>query len=325
MRQSIYALTLVLLLTAAAGTRAQQFYNFAISSSTYTELTNDTPISTVPTTVGYYLRVPFKMEAFGVPFDFGESDTSVVVFVGAYVAPRNFGLGRIGVFDAFTSDLRNRDSGSAISYVLEGSGEDKVLKFQWKNMALNGHPASDYVNVQLWLYQKDNSFEVHVGPNRVTSRTAYFGYTGPSVGTFLSNADLTAYLGMYHLFGSPASPAPDRFNPYVPMSATPPDGIVYRFTYTKGASVAVSEKETSGASFHPNPTTGATYITLPESLRAARPTMILHDMMGREALRLDEVNDGDRIETDMLGAGVYYVTLRKGEKVYAGERIVVRR
>jgi len=324
MRHSIYALTLVLLLSLGAGARAQQFYDFTAGTAPYTELANDTLISIRPTTVGYYLRVPFKMEAFGVPFDFGESDTSIVVFVGAYVAPRNFALGRIGVFDAFTADLRNRDSGSAISYVVEGTGEDKVLKFQWKNMALQGHSASDFVNVQLWLYQKDNSFEVRVGPNRVTARTAYFGYTGPSIGTFLSNSDLTAYLGMYHLFGSPASPTPDRFNPYVPMSATPPNGAMYRFTYTKGASVAGDARAMSGVAFHPNPTAGATSITLPEALREARPTMILHDVMGAEALRVENVMDGDRIETEALSAGVYYVTLRVKGRVYAGGSIIVR-
>jgi hypothetical protein len=324
MRQPIYAFIAVLLLCAAARSSAQQYYSYAVSTAPYTDLENDSLISVIPDTLGYYLSVPFSMEAYGLRFSFADNPPSSLAFVPGLVVLINSEEQRLCSFDAFSADLRLRDSGSSISYTLEGAEGEKLLKIQWKDMALNGNPASDVVNAQLWLSQKDNSFEVHIGHCSVTGTAAYYSYFGPSIGTFLSSVDVKKYYSTFHLIGNPAAPNPETQNAYYPMNSTPKEGMVYRFIYAKPASVATVGTQRSGVVFTPNPTTSGVRIELPDALAATHPTLELYDVMGRDVMRRENVATGDRIPTDGLAAGMYYATLRESGRVHPAGTIVVR-
>lgn len=333
MRRTIYPLLVVLLLCGGARLSAQEYYTTSVAVGTYTELENATVVigdssQIVNEFSGVGIKGPFTIEAFGQTLDFSR-DPSPVIFAGGFIAVDVTAKQRLYVFDGFTSKFAWRDSSTSVSMALEGRQGEGVLKVQWKNMALAGNPAGDFANMQIWFREKDNSFEVHVGPNHVTGTAGYFGNNGPAIGGFVTTYDFTRYdLGL-HLTGDPAKPGVNN-TPlgYYPLSATPANGTIYRFAYKKSSSsVAAQAHEESGAAiaFLPNPFGDRTRLHLPAKLRAvaAGGTLTLHDALGREALRVDDVADGAEIERGTLPAGVYYVTVRKGDQVFNGGTVVV--
>jgi hypothetical protein len=324
MRRSIYALALLLLLAVPRMLSAQGYYSFSVDSGAYADLAGASLISTVPDTTGYYLTIPFTIEAFGVPFAFDQDSMNVIVFDAGFVAVINSNAQRLCSFDAFVADMQPRGNASSISYTLDGKEGEKVLKIQWKNMVMRGNAASDFADAQLWFFQKDNSFEVHVGPHHVTGQAAYYSYFGPSIGAFLANPDVTTYYDTYHLVGNPREPNPEERNAYYPMNRTPDEGMIYRFIYERPASVE-RVVASSGAVIYPNPSSDVAWLRLPEALHGAHPTLLVSDMLGREVMRVDGVADGDRIATSALSNGLYLVTLREGGHVYSGGSLVVRR
>lgn len=315
---------LTALLTGTVRVSAQQFYTVARSTGTYTDLVNPTVIIDKPDTVGYGVSLPFSMEAFGLPLDFRQTPSNTFIFSGAFLAVAVPSQQRLCVFDAFVSQLAWRDSTSSLAYTLEGIEGEKMLKVEWKNLGMVGNPGTDFVNVQLWLSQKDNSFEVHVGPNSVTGTTAYYGYSGPSIGGFVSTYDFSTYYSTFHIRGNPANPGTDSQQPYYPMSATPSNGTIYRFSYIKPSAVTEHPDRASAAvAFQPNPCSDRSRIELPAAFDGKRPALILHDALGREALRIEHVATGDVIERGGLAAGIYYVQLSEGGHAYNGGRLVI--
>ncbi|MEO5928867.1 MAG: T9SS type A sorting domain-containing protein [Candidatus Kapaibacterium sp.] len=322
MRSLMYALALVLLLCGGGALSAQTYYTPSTSAGTYTELTDATVVSNMPDTVGYGVSIPFTMEAFGTRFDFQSSPATVYIFSSGFIAiaPAD----RIYSFDAFVSMLAWRDSTSSISYRLDGDPGQQVLKVQWKNMRMVGNPVGDFVNVQMWLSQKDNSMEVHVGPNHVTGTAAYYSYSGPAIGGFVASADFSVYYNTFHLTGNPLKPGTDRKQGYYPMGGTPADGMIYHFSYKAPSSVDEPVRNASAVSFAPNPCADRSRIELPADMGGKHPTLIVHDLLGRDLLRIDNVVSGDYIERGNLAPGIYVVTLRDGDRVRDGGIFRVR-
>lgn len=329
MRRIIYPLPLILLLCCGIRLSAQQYYGISTSTGTYTDLEN--PIVAISDSSGMTsefsgqgVKMPFVIEAFGEKLDFSQ-DPGPVLFTGGFIGVDVRSKQRLYVFDGFVSKLTWRDSTTSISLTLEGSPGDQLLKVQWKNMALAGNPAGDFMNMQIWLRERDNSYEVHVGPNHVTGKAGYYNNSGPAIGGFVSNYDFTVADAALHLTGSPAKPGFDEAQLYYPMQATPQNGTIYRFTYKPGsASVGAGNSDAgSTISFLPNPCRDRSMIQLPEALNGTYPTMLVHDALGRQVLRMENVAGGDFIERGTLPAGVYYVTLYQGSRMYNGGRLVI--
>ncbi|MDB5034048.1 MAG: C-terminal target protein [Chlorobi bacterium] len=318
----MYALALVLLLCGGGALSAQQYYTPSTGTGTYTELADAVLVSDMPDTVGYGVSIPFTIEAFGVPLDFQGSPATVYIFSGGFIAMAP--ADRIYSFDAFVSVLAWRDNTSSISYRLDGVPGQQVLKVQWKNMRMVGNPDGDFVNVQMWLNQKDNSMEVHVGPNHVTGTAAYYSYTGPAIGGFVASADFSVYYNTFHLTGNPAKPGTDRKQGYYPMGGTPAEGTIYHFSYKAPSSVDERVRDAAAVGFIPNPCADRSRIELPADMSGTHPTLIVHDLLGRELLRVDNVASGDYIERGGLAPGAYVVTLRDGDRVRDGGMLMVR-
>ncbi len=321
-------LTLCLLVMLAAccvgRLSAQHYYTVKTSTGTYTDLANPVVLIEKPDTVGYGIPLPFAMEAFGLPVDLGATPNRVFIFTGGIIAVDVPDAQRLCVFDAFVARLVWRDSTSSLSYTVEGGGGERILKVQWKNLGMVGNPVGDFVNVQLWLSERDNSIEVHVGPNRATGSAAYYGYNGPAIGGFVSSYDFSVYYAAVHLTDNSTTPGVDEVQGYYAMDGTPANGTIYHFSYKKPASViGAANAAMPTLTFAPNPCSDRSRIELPPAFAGTRPTMILHDALGREVLRMEDVRSGDYIERGALPAGIYYVSLREGGRIHDGGRLLI--
>ncbi len=328
MRPVIYSLPIILLLCCVHEVSAQQYYKTNTSTGTYTELVNPIVIMRDSSQMGSEfsgqgVKLPFVIEAFGQKLDFNQ-DPAPVIFTGGFIGIDVSAQQRFYVFDGFASKLTWRDSTTSVSCTVEGSPGEQLFKVQWKNMGMIGNPVGDFANLQIWLYEKDNSFEVHVGPNHVTGKAGYFSNNGPAIGGFISNYDFSAAYAAIHLTGDPKKPGVDEAQLYYPLSATPASGTVYRFTSTSGSlSVDAGSTSTNAVAFLPNPLRDHARIQLPEALKATTSTVLLYDVLGREAMRFDNVTNGTTIDRGTLPAGVYYVTVQQGQRRYSGGTLVV--
>lgn len=322
LRSTLCITMLLLLPLAAARLDAQQFYTVTTSTGTYQELVGAITLVDKPDTLGYGTTLPYAMEGFGMPLNFNNPASVFYIFTGGFVAVDVPSHQRLYVFDAFVSRLIWRDESSRISYTLNGTPGARELKVQWKNLGMVDHAATDFVNVQLWLSEKDNSFEIHVGPNRVTGNAAYYGNGGPAIGAFVCTYDFSAYDHAIHLRGNPAQPGIDAVQGYYPLSGTPANGTIYRFAYTKPSAVEPERPGAGTITLSPNPCRERSRIGLPSTVDG-RATLILRDALGREVMRMADVADGDVIERGNLPAGVYYVQLFDGGRALGTSRLTI--
>ncbi len=322
LRYSLCITVLLSLVLAASQLDAQQYYTVTTSTATYQELVGAITLVDKPDTLGYGTTLPFAMEGFGLPLNFNNQASVFYIFTGGFVAVDVPSHQRLYVFDAFVSRLIWRDDNSRISYTLTGAPGARELKVQWKNLGMVGHAATDYVNMQLWLSEKDNSFEVHVGPNHVTGTAAYYGNGGPAIGAFVATYDFSNYDHAIHVIGNPAHPGIDALQGYYPLAGTPADGTVYRFAYTKPSAVEPERPLAGTIALSPNPCRERSRIGLPASSQG-RATLVLRDALGREVLRMAGVADGDMIERGDLAAGVYYVQLFEGRRLLGTSQLTI--
>ena len=121
-----------------------------------------------------------------LPFDFQFFDTLCRVVniddSGLYLTlrdhPNNFG----GI--TFLEDLIDRgyfegESVSKISFDEVGEPGNRIFKVQWKNAgfytAISDGIDNDFLNFQVWLYEVDNSFEIHFGNNFILDKDLSLG------------------------------------------------------------------------------------------------------------------------------------------------------
>ncbi|MCI5058280.1 MAG: hypothetical protein MRY83_19370 [Flavobacteriales bacterium] len=124
-----------------------------------------------------------------------------------------------GVFAFYTHDgLKNGYSkhNSKVSYKIEGTEGDRILKIQWQNAAFHvDNFNTDYVNFQIWYREKDAHIEYHYGKHWVKD-IVFMEHDGPAIG-----------IGLY----DEASKLKDGF--YLSDDPNHPK-IKYKETYLKG-------------------------------------------------------------------------------------------
>jgi hypothetical protein len=106
------------------------------------------------------------------------------------------------------------------SYEQSGTAGDRILKLQFKDLMFDhDFTEADYMNFQVWLFERDNAIEVHFGPSDVQNPdwSYYFEQGGPAIG--MQGAWLR---------GDPATATADTG--IARLSGTPANGTVYRFS-----------------------------------------------------------------------------------------------
>ncbi len=211
-----------------------QKYQPEIRVTAYTNLAGGINIPQSKIWWEYEYAVPI-----GFPFSISgiAVDSIDVSDVGAIRFRQNVsGNSSIYLFWGFGAALseRNRDTNqSRISYLLQGNIGDRVLKIEFYQCGfINDGVTADSVNFQIWLNEKDNSLEVHIGPSSSSNPEEQFiNSKGPAIGLMNGDEnDVTTFALM--LTGDVKSPNPvNSSNIYnLPcLNSLPPSGYVYRF------------------------------------------------------------------------------------------------
>jgi len=168
------------LLLATVTVSAQNYYNFTKSTATYTDLTGATSMNNGvawDTDAFGPINAPFPIYIFGQTFNNFSYDDDFFVLedtafssaayfypVDGYIMDRNFSL--------------TGTSLTPISYKVEGTAGNRILKFEVKNAGLEGEAETSststvYLNFQVWYYEADKSIEYRYGSNNVTNMAIY--------------------------------------------------------------------------------------------------------------------------------------------------------
>lgn len=314
-------LPLLLLGLSITGFAKNNVHRFEVKTSTYTELTGDIDVTQIAYDSGYALLGEFAGQPFAIMgrtwnFDgngalLALTPTGRVMFVGDTL----FALADI----VYSDSIDRIDASSKVSYKIEGAGNNKILKLQWKNMRVHFGPAGNYFNAQIWIYQQSGVIEYRFGPRSANNAS---GYTDPKKGIYTGlwlsqNPDLTRVYEKMQITGTPPAINVDSArNTNVPnVQGIPEEGTMYRFT----PKVAVSGiKETpAGLDFnvYPNPATDKLVLDVPE--HASVLTARMYDMKGICVHVADVPISTSRVLIDVsrMKNGIYLITLGDAYKV----------
>lgn len=294
-----------------------QSYNFSTRTKTYTELTNPTSLNNGSTWDSPNYSVP-------IGFDFQFYDT-IVNEIAFY--PDGFGgelaiqRGTSNVYNIITvigegvvdKGLKTGVSESDISYELTGISGSQILKIQWKNagsaydVAINSTP-TDFINMQLWLYEGSNNIEVHYGPNSfIQTPSSYY------LSALYKNCEnnYSVEKGVI-LTGSGDNPDPfygDIIYKAFGCDDMPSDGRVYSYSL----SLVDIETEVNNESFTttPNPTSGPLFLNYNTTLNNVTVKVI--DVLSKELDVFDI--ETKKVDLSNYKSGIYTVVLESDKGV----------
>lgn len=276
------------LLLTTVTVSAQNYYNFTKSTATYADLTGATSLTNNAVwDFDFFgpITSPFNIDVFGQTYNtlnfeddyfYLESSTNANFYseifpVYAYIMDRNVSGTGNGV--------------SPISYKVEGTSGNRILKLEVKNAGLEMEFDSSgttnlFLNYQIWFYEADKSIEYRYGSNNVTS-VASLNDEGVSY-ILLSHEDSNNIKGGF-VNGTITSPTyTEVTNPTsnpTNLNGLPTANTVYRFALNP---LAVKDQEKIEFSMFPNPTNDVLNLTFPETVN--KPYSV-YDLMGREVLK----------------------------------------
>jgi len=297
----LLVLTVFPLLTAA-----QVSYRFEQTTGTYAELVGATVIQNPNFGSGDFHLIDLTGETFWfykTPFPFGgvktfnlqtngnlriDNDSSMIIIDGAFVF------------------LDSIDNNSEISYKVEGSGGNKIVKVQWKNVKIRTGQANNFINFQIWVYQATGIIEMHYGLSSANNASGYteLGATaGPHVGIFYAPDNLSSIYEKLWLSNEPSNLQTDSAKTFGfrALKGVPSNGAVYKFV-PKFSLVSAPEINNKLISIYPNPATNEINFTVPQ-------TGIITDITGKTVLTFGEAGT---ITVSGLASGVYLLTTREG-------------
>lgn len=269
--------------------KAQNYYNFTKSTATYTDLS--TPTNMNGGTPWIYDDFGPVASAFPV-YIFGQTFSSFIFeddnFILVKTSPNGDEYATLAPITAYVQDRNTSGTGagqSPISYKVEGTAGNRILKLELKNAGLevefDGSGTTNlFINYQVWLYEADKSVEFHFGSNNVTnvamlndeaiywSILLHEGINGDKAGAVTGNVSTPSY-GEYA----------DQFQITTNLTALPAANTVYRFELNP---LAVNDQEKIEFSMFPNPTNDVLNLTFPEAVN--KPYSV-YDLMGREVLK----------------------------------------
>jgi hypothetical protein len=310
----------VLTLLCHLHTLQGQSYLFTQSSSAYRELVNATviPFSAFDPSADMYFVNELQGETFhffGVPFPFGGIKTFVIESSGALRIDNDSSL--VIVDGAFTY-LDSIDAGSSVSYAVEGTPGDLLVKTQWHNLGIRVGAAGNFLNFQTWVYQRSGVVEIHYGPRSANNASGFNITTGPQVGMFFSRDDFSECYEKLWITGSPAFPQPDSNATFVfnAMQGVPDSGTVYRFSPRFPTSLTENRSPQVRAWPNPCQTTFHFEMGFPlEGVRALLYNSTGHLVSECPILRASAVNEGS-LNVSGLATGLYILHLRTNDRTF---------
>ena len=236
----------------------------------------------------------------------------------------HFHIADTAYFDTLTTIW----SQSPLSYKIEGAAPNRITKIQYKNAGFEADSTdSDYINMQVWLYEGSNVIEYRYGPQR-TSPGIYNSAPGP-IAWLLNNAifNISAPCERdFTLSGPAANPhlsygyadtvnfATDTFS----LTGTPPENIVYRFvpymdtsgsvTDTTGpdhTAIHILTPEIAAFKVFPNPATD--FINIVHK-GINNGTMMMYNVTGKLIMQ-KELSGLDKVYIGYLPSAMYFIKI----------------
>jgi hypothetical protein len=240
---AIIILTSCLFLVAAAShAAAAPVYTFSQEAGTYEELQNASPVS-IP-----FADTVYQLDLHGEVFSFFHKPFTITGNSSFEIADDGFlrvwDDSTVMVVDGLFTPLDSLGSTSHISYALEGSAGDHVLKIQWKNVGFHAGQPTDFANFQIWVYQKSGVIEIRMGQSEAAG-TGIFP-DGPWIGAFISPSSFSAMTEKVWITGDPAKPSIDRAKnfQFKKIASVPAAGTIYRLTPSAASGVGVRDTRT---------------------------------------------------------------------------------
>ena len=220
------------------------------------------------------------------------------------------------------------DSGeslSNISYLVEGEEGSRICKVEWSNAGffedINYGAGADFVNIQLWLYEEDNSIEFHFGNSDVSNPDSFLGNTGPAMGLIsnFNNETETIFDEFFVLTGDPANPnivfldedSYDYFYDENALEAMPESGTIYRFARLSPP-VSTDEIRELSTQFSVQPNPASSNISLRTQMDYSTIQSIsIFDNNG--ALMKTIESNYDNINIEHLTSGIYNIQILTDE------------
>ena len=196
---------------------------------------------------------------------------------------------------------------SPISYKIEGSNGNHILKVEWNNAGFWDDPySSDFMNFQVWLYEGTNILEYRYGPSQIdTPLESYEEEEGPIVvfAPLIDNDNEVFAQDGYFLTGDPANPnvivLTDDNEPEGSLVGNIPNGTVYRFT---PQSLSVDDFTQNDFRIYPNPSSDYLNIVT----HSSDYNFSVYNSLGQKMVV--KKND-DRLDISNLSNGIYFINI----------------
>lgn len=310
-------ITLLAVLTVASfnvsAQTTQNYYNFSQSTATYTDLANATSMNN-----GQVwdwddfgpVASPFPISVFGHTYnDFGFDDD--YFYLGDVW--NNFDAIFLYPVTTFIMDRNFSFSGasqSPISYKVEGTTGNRILKLEIKNAGMEMEEMTSttstlYLNYQIWFYEVDNSIEYRYGDHNITDLNMLNDEAYSTV--ILAYMTDTNFQGGY-IDGTIANPtyieSNDPDDEPVGLDAVPAPNTVYRFAVNP---LSVKDQEKVEFALFPNPATDILNVSFQENINKE---YTIYDMAGRYVLS-GTVNNEDKTQINIstLRSGTYILKI----------------
>lgn len=250
---------LALILFCQKNLKAQNSYYLYIPKTTgnYTELKDakKIPWTAFDSSTDMYMLSELNGETFQfykMPFLFGGSKTIALESNGVVRIDNDTSL--IIIDGAFTY-LDSINANSSISYLIEGNPGNYIVKAQWKNLKIRNGQTNNYLNFQIWLFQKSGIIEIHYGSRSLNNESGFNISNGPQVGMFFSRDDFTKCFEKLWITGSPTNIKPDTSVNYAfkAMTGVPNEGTVFRLIPRFINSIKDKPDNNSTMYYYPNP------------------------------------------------------------------------
>lgn len=313
-----------------------QSYTLSVSTASYSDLVGSTSLNKDMTWDDPQFTIPigFNFQYFNTTMDnifmtswgYGGELTSDSLNSGVFPLLVPYGADIIDRGYDFDVDSSTIGSLSTISYLLEGTQGNRILKIEWKNVGFYSEMeddgiSTDFTNFQLWLYEGSNDIEIHFGPNSITQPNLSFdGETGAYVGLFPA-FDFDDYLVIgngYELIGNPSSPTMITVNDNNSftnfLEGVIPNGTSYKFS---NSAVGLSELNSNSIeiSIYPNPSSDVLYIAA-DNAKWELESLSIVNINGQIVKEIDQVNGA--IDISYLKSGIYYIYIQtlSGVEIY---------